>query len=381
MDRIKALMKEVKDLMASEENLRRRRVQQRLGRLEAVFPPPINSWDITAGFPIMLLGWCERLGRPLDVHRVSHATGPLTRDYAAELVEFQLLQKIEKFRNTPDDLPMSAGLCTNMGLCWLHRPGALGVRYIVEESTGAFVPDPIVKTEADLDKIELPRFEFDAALHEQRIGVFKEVVDGEFPVGDDNMPGGIGAPFSTANNLRGVLELLEDFVVRPKFVHRLMDFIAEAILASRAARGGGFGMATFGCDEVSCDMFSPAQYEEFIYPYEVKASAAFASIYYHSCGNLTPLFAKIVTIPHVHRVHVSPWSDHKRAIEAIGGKVVLEKHLDPRVEWDKLSREEMRPYVREITDLGLDYPLDLVVETARPGGKLFREVLYEETGA
>src|SRR3989304_1456141 len=99
--------------------------------------------------------------------------------------------------------------------------------------------------------------------HEARVTPFKEIVDGEPPISDDALPRGPGAPFSTANNLRGVLEILLDTKDRPRFVHRLMEFIAEAILTyHREARAelGGARLGTFGCDEVSCDMFAPAVY-------------------------------------------------------------------------------------------------------------------------
>ena len=68
----------LKDLTASDENRRRQEVQQRLGRKEAVHPTPFNAWELTAGFPVMLIGWCHRLGRKLDMDKIARATGPLT---------------------------------------------------------------------------------------------------------------------------------------------------------------------------------------------------------------------------------------------------------------------------------------------------------------
>ena len=379
---IKALCRDLKSLEESEENQRRKQVQQRLNRKEVVRPVPFNAWSHIVGFPIVVLAWSRRLGRSLDMEAIARETGPISPDLAAELVEFQLLAKIENFKTVPDDIPLSLAISTNLGLCWLCRPGPLGERYQTDPSSGAFVPQPIVKEESDLDKLQRPHFRFDRSLHEARVAVFKEIVDGELPVGDDALPRGPGAPFSTANNLRGVLELLLDMKDRPDFVHRLMGIIVEAILTyNREAREavGGARLGTFGCDEVSCDMFSPQVYEEFIFPYECQAAAAFDSIYYHSCGNLTPLFGKIVQIPHIHRVHVSPWSDLATAIREAGGKVILEKHLEPTVNLDRLSREEMRTYVKQVTDLGTEYPLDMVVPVQTPGGRLYREIFYEET--
>ena len=384
MKRIKELSKEFKSLLESEENQRRKEVQQKLHRLEAVYPAAFNSWTYTTTFPIVIIDWCNRLGRSVDIEAVGRATGPLSKDFAAEMIEFQLLAKIESFKTRPDDVPLSPALNTNLGLCWMYTKGGLGERYIINEASGAFVPVPILKEESDLDKLVAPHFRFDRALHEQRVAVYKELVDGEFPIADDGLPRGVNATFQTANNLRGVLEILLDTKDRPAFVHRLMDFIAEAILAcDRQARkqSGGPRFGTFGCDEVSCDMFAPAVYEEFIFPYECKAAAAYDSIYYHSCGNLTPLYKKIVDIPNIHCVQVSPWSDLPTAIRDAGGKAILQKWLDPTVNLDKLSRDEMRALVKQVTDLGTDYPLEMIVPTGTPGGRLYREIFYEETGA
>lgn len=380
---LRSLIREVKSLANSEENQRRQEVQRRLGEKRAVFPTPFNAWAVTDSYPLVILDWQNRLGKRVDAEYIARQTGELTPEYAAEIIEFQLLQKIFKFRHIPEDIPLSTAIHSNLGLCWMYRTGVLGETYLIEESTGAFVPQPIIKSEADLDRLNIPKYEYDRDLHNRRVSIFQDILEGAFPVVDDNLPSGIGAPFSTANNLRGVLEILEDMVERPLLVHRLMDFIAQSTLEyNRQKRDalGGIRMATFGCDEVSCDMLSPAAYEEFILPYELRVAEETDSIYYHSCGNLTPLFRKIVTIPHIQRVHVSPWSRLSVAIEECAGKVVLEKHLHPSVDLDALSPQEIRAQVKEVTDLGVNYALEMVVHTNTPGGRLYREVFYEETG-
>ncbi len=381
MPAIQRLLSELRLLTRSDENLRRQEVQRKLAALQTVAPVPFNSWDLTVGFPIVVLSWCDRLGRTLDLERISQETGPVSMDYAARLVEFQLRQKIERFKSAAEEIPIEPAIHTNLGLCWTHRLGPFGERYRTDEGTGAFVNQPFVRSEADLDALPSPHFRFDDSLHEARAAVFAEIVEGELPVIDDGLPGAAGAPFSTANNLVGVLEVLEAFLLRPRFIHRLMDFVVQGIIGyTREMREalGGATYATFGCDEVSCNVFSSSVYEEFILPYEIKAAAAFDSIYYHSCGNLTPIFDRILRIPHLHRVHVSPWSDMERAVDVLAGKVVIEKHLEPTIDLDKLSVERMRDYVRQVADLGTDYPLEMVVPTHTPGGRLYRKLFHEE---
>jgi len=386
---IRRLIAEVERLDQSDENRRRIDVQARLNRLEAVHPTPFNSFSLGGLFPIVVIGWSRRLNRPMDVEQVGKATGPLDSDYAARLVEFQLLQKTEAFRESGDDIPLNTAVGTNLGLCWLYRSSPVGERYQSDPQSGAFQAVPILETEQDLDRLTIPHYEYDQALHEQRVGVFQEILEGRLPVIDDGLPGGIGAPFQTANNLRGVQEILEDFLLRPHLVHRLMDYVSSAIVSyvgeAGAVRGGGTGTPSvfgcsgvFGCDEVNCDLFPPRYYEEFIYPYECRAAAVYDTIYYHSCANITPLFGKIATVPNMRRIHVSPWSDLRAAREATQGTVILEKWLDPNVNLNGISEEEMRRIAVEITDVGVDYPLDMRVETNTPGGKRFRDIFRKE---
>jgi len=200
-----------------------------------------------------------------------------------------------------------------------------------------------------------------------------------------------------------------DFKSNPGFVHRLMGFVTDAILTYNrqalnlgnamndtegtsgttvmddyispwAFHRGGVRMGLLGSDEVSCDMFCPADYEEFIFPYECKAATIYDKVYYHSCGNLTPLFDKIMQIPHLHRLHVSPWSDMATATKSAAGRAIIEKHLAPTIRLDSLNIDEMRAYVRQVTGQGVEYPLDMVIPTETRGGRLYRKILDEERG-
>ena len=405
MSGIPRLLKELKGLIKSEENHRRMAALEQLNRKEPVVT--FNGWCLTRGFPGAILPWFGRLGVTFDLECVARETGPVTPDFAAQMIEFQLRQKIWKFQDTPDDTPISPVINSNLALSWLYRPGPFGERFDVVAETGAYVVSPVILEESDLDSIEFPRYAFDRALHEARLTVYNEILGGELVVYDDGLPAKIYAPFGVANNLRGGLELLMDVKERPEFVHRLMRRITEATLGYNAkardfeaamwpktgvgvlpedhivpwefSRGGVY-MTLLGSDEVSCDMFAPEEYEEFIFPYEREVAATCDHIYYHSCGNLTPLFEKIVQLPNLHRLHVSPWSDMRTAVEAAAGKVIIEKWLDPKVNLDLLSPEAMLESVKKITDLGGGYALEMIVPVQTAGGWRFREMFNEEIG-
>jgi len=285
--KILGLVSEVEDLVASDENQRRIDVQTRLNSLEAVHPTPFNAQAGGIGFSIVVLAWSNRLGMEIDIDRVGRMLGEIDPAVAESVVEYELRQKIESFKTAGDDIPISPGISTNLGLTWMYRKSAVGEVYDVIPESGVFVATPILKTEKDFDNLRLEPFDYDKDLNKRRIAAFDEIVDGRLPVTDESIPGQIGAPFQTANNLRGVQEILEDFVERPELVHRLMEFVTESILTHTRARnaalyeGNRMG-GVFGCDEVSCDMFSPAMYDEFVYPYECRVAELYSSIYYHS---------------------------------------------------------------------------------------------------
>ncbi len=392
MDTIKRLLAELEKLTESEENQRRIDAQRRLNNLEVVHPAPFDSQSFGSIFPYLIQPWCHKLGMPLDLAKIGRAMGPLDAEYALPVIEFQLRQKIDAFKNSHDDIPISPVIQTNLGLCWLYRESPVGERYRTMPETGAFHAVPILETEADFDRLELKPYVVDEELSKQRKKVFEDILEGHLFVADDGLPGGVGAPFQTANNLRGVQQVLEDMIERPHLVHRLMEFVVRATLEhaaqvrvyqeSQKAGGGVFGCAgVFGCDEVSCDMFPPSFYDEFVHPYEMRVAHLYDSIYYHSCADITALYPKIMKIPNMRKVQVSPFSNLKTAIEIAQGKMILEYWVNQTLDLDSYSREEMRAYVRQVTDLGTDYPLGMLVLTQTPGGKLYRDVFYEEIGA
>ncbi len=276
MTDILKLIGEVEDIISGEENQRHIDVQRRLNLLEAVHPTPFNSFSFSGIFPIVANAWSNRLNHPIDIEFTGKSTGSIDSDCAANLIYFQLLQKIEAFKASNDDIPLSLPVSTNLGLCRLYRDSPVGEHYRTIPETGAFVAEPILKTEADFDKLEIQHYEFDEQLHKQRIAVFEEVLNGRLPVIDDAfLPPGIRAPFQTANNLRGVQQILEDFILQPHLVHRVMEFLSEAIVSYIGERvrvrrdntgtPSAFGCAgVFGCDEVSCDMLPYPIFAEYM---------------------------------------------------------------------------------------------------------------------
>jgi hypothetical protein len=87
-----------------------------------------------------------------------------------------------------------------------------------------------------------------------------------------------------------------------------------------------------GDDEVDGNIISPGTYEEFIYPSDQEFCRDHRGIYFHSCGNLTPMLPLIRSLPNLRILHVSSLTDFSRAVEVFGDSVIYEKTIS---DWDR----------------------------------------------
>ncbi|GMU94344.1 MAG: hypothetical protein AMXMBFR4_34020 [Candidatus Hydrogenedentota bacterium] len=113
-------------------------------------------------------------------------------------------------------------------------------------------------------------------------------------------PKGLGTdgPMTVAVNLRGAIELLEDFVEDPEYVHKLLNFVTDAIIARiRAWRrylGKPETQGYFGFADDAVQMLSRDMYKEFVLPCHKRMRAGLCSTSrggsVHMCGNASRHF-------------------------------------------------------------------------------------------
>jgi hypothetical protein len=106
-------------------------------------------------------------------------------------------------------------------------------------------------------------------------------------------------------------------------------------------------------DEVNVPVLSPRLYETFVLPYEADLSVFHGGItYWHSCGNITPLLDSIRTIPNLEMVHISPWSDIRKAVESLRGRgIALEIVLHPYADVQGAPREHIVAHLKSVRKL------------------------------
>jgi uroporphyrinogen-III decarboxylase len=167
--------------------------------------------------------------------------------------------------------------------------------------------------------------------------------------------------------------------LQPALVHRLMRKVTDELLEFYSAAPLGLrGDATFGSDDVNCSLISPEDYREFVHPYEAEIAELFERIYYHSCGNLTPIFEDLLELPNIHKIHVSPWSDLAAAKQIIGDEVIVQKFMDPQRDIEQCDEAEMRGRLSRVLDLSDGIRLEIGVPGETLKGIEFTRIAQAE---
>jgi len=68
---------------------------------------------------------------------------------------------------------------------------------------------------------------------------------------------------------------------------------------------------------------SPEHHEEFVLQYEKRLLEPFALNGYGCCEDLTAKLDRVLRIPHLRRVSISPWADVDRCAERLGGRCIF----------------------------------------------------------
>ncbi|MBM3956677.1 MAG: hypothetical protein FJ313_01320, partial [Gemmatimonadetes bacterium] len=216
---------------------------------------------------------------------------------------------------------------------------------------GSYAVDPVVTSEGDLERLHHPPYEVDEAATRALRERATELVDGRVDVklATDEVA---FSPSEVMISLVGMEAVLYGVIDRPGFIHRIMGFVTEGLIAyhrSREAAGAVdpeqtwnyripyevlrpeddprrlTGSWMFIAAQSMCGI-SPAMYEEFVQPYHERLArlAGDHRVYYHGCEDLTAKIPIIRRLPNLRRFHVSPWTDLESAAEQLGSDFVLE---------------------------------------------------------
>lgn len=201
---------------------------------------------------------------------------------------------------------------------------------------------------------------------------------------DRLVEGWIEGPCAEAADLRGMDNLMLDFVDDPAFVRDLFEFVL-AIEVGFAEKQVAAGADIIGIGDAAASLVGPRVYEEFVLPYEQRMVAAIhamgARVRLHICGN-TRRILKLMGLTGADIVDLDYHSPVAEGRAAMGPTQVLLGNVDPvRVVLDgspeqvyaavQACHDEAGP--RYIVGAGCEIPRDTPHENVRAMIRYARE--------
>lgn len=224
------------------------------------------------------------------------------------------------------------------------------------EETGSYRIEPPLKTPEDLDLLTVPEFTCNKEKTDARMEKMLELSQGVFEVEKVATPPMLGILTRYAGELRGLGELMMDFAVNPRLVHRLMDYLMKAhFSAMKAVEDAGMVSPGFRDPWYEADSFgpgpingkysfkncwvrihgqefepvSPVMWDEFLLPYLSRISERYGKAEFGCCESLTKRIDSVLKVPNLALVVLSIFSNMDKIIEAVGDKHVLQWRQHP----------------------------------------------------
>ena len=333
---VRELALQVAEIAASDAN---RRAQQRWRDVNALRRPDRA--------PV----WCRPVG----------AWGEILPDDALACDDPALRALEEQFRRTlikrdiGDDSPVSETLDVP-ALFRVDPANTWGVdeaRHDTGVEGGAWIYDPPLKTEADYDRLRLPRFTYREDETQRRMDWAHDLLGDVLPV---RLTCGapMGATLSVpAAALRGLTPMLLDMAAEPALMHRLMAYLRDAVLGAMdqvAATGlltpnnhgpmpcsdpidgsaGDGGTEAVGYEHMwimansqEFDPVSPAMWREFSLEYQRPIIERYGLSGYGCCENLTHKIDGVLSLSNLRIFVCSAWTDLAAVQDAVGQDYVI----------------------------------------------------------
>ncbi|MEI8243984.1 MAG: hypothetical protein WCI17_11995, partial [bacterium] len=289
------------------------------------------------------------------------------------------------------------------------------------EAGGAFHMEPSLKELGDFEKLVAPRHVIDEARTAGRLGRLREAVGDVIAVKEIRAPyfRSFRGDISTdLGGLRGIDQLMLDMVDNPEWLHRLLAFMRDAILAAHDdAEAAGDWRLT---DHVNQSMpyaqelpdpgahdrpvtrrdlwgymaaqeltlVSPAMHEEFMFQYQRPILEKFGLVSYGCCEDLTRKIGMLRQLPNLRRIAVTPFADVQKCAEQIGTDYVISWRPNPALMvccgWDEARvRRVIREGLAACRGLHVDITLKDVQTVEREPRRLqdWVRIVREESGS
>ena len=230
------------------------------------------------------------------------------------------------------------------------------------EPGGAWMFDPPLKTPEDLHRLVTPRHQIDEETTERNVSRLHDAIGDLLAVTVDRAPAWSvwRSDISTdLAQLRGLEQMMWDMVDNPDWLHELLAFMRDGILAAhqQAEDAGDWRLCDHQnqampyaneladpkpngepvtrkqlwvfCASQETTEVSPAMFDEFMLQYQIPIIRRFGLSAYGCCEDLTHKIGVLRQIPNLRRIAVTPWADVARCAEQIGTDYILSWRPSP----------------------------------------------------
>lgn len=246
------------------------------------------------------------------------------------------------------------------------------------DQNGAYTWEGALSDYGMLDKLHFPRLTPLAEKSAERLALAHEIFDGSLLVRQRTSFFWSMGMTQEYIKLRGLENFLMDFYDYPEEMHRTMRILCDGYLARLAdleakgllcpnTDGAYLGSGSFGytskltpssvvhpmqmwgfCESQETSSVSPAQFEEFILPYQLEILSRFGLNYYGCCEALDMRWEAIAKIPRLRKISVSAWADVEKLSEVCGKDIILgRKPLPTELAFPKMDHERVREGLRK----------------------------------
>ncbi|MGB2820059.1 MAG: hypothetical protein WBF17_03700, partial [Phycisphaerae bacterium] len=274
--------------------------------------------------------------------------------------------------------------------------GLEGRRHRPAEPGGAWKAEYPIAQLDDVKKLRAPRHEIDEEATARDADRLAEAVGDILTVNVDRAPAYRmwSADLSTdLGYLRGIENFMLDMTDNPHWLHELMGFMRDGVLAAheQAEAAGDWGLAAHQNQAMPYSreladpaanvngvkrsqlwgyaaaqefaLVSPEMHEEFLLRYQRPILSAFGLTAYGCCEDLTRKIDMLRSIPNLRRIAVAPGANVARCAEQIGTDYVISYRPNPaEMVCCGFDRDHIRKVIRRDLDACRGLNVDITLK-------------------
>jgi len=274
----------------------------------------------------------------------------------------QLKAKLFAFDEFRDDRPLDRDMWMWLGTAFESSlVGRLSV--LCEELEPEKGQIPYTRCREALDHLEQPDFHKSGLmpLAHRMYEQCRALLPASYGV---DFPDFIAMPMETASDMVGLETLLSEVAEGSEAAHALLRRCGEVRLQFRKDRarflGTDLAPGFFGDDFVCVPIISPGFFREVVWPIERElAEEEGGIIYWHSCGNTTPMLESVQELSEIDLLHISAWTDRRAAGRMVREAQPLQVCVHPIREVLEATDAEIERSLSEIIEHLGRYPIKI----------------------